>query len=83
MREVKVLAETVDCDEYPVSVAAVVRLDCWIGVARCSTFRRDDEAVWKAGKTGGTTTVISFWWPSVHGSQSSSTASKHGRMVDS
>jgi hypothetical protein len=31
--EVEVLTETVDCDDYPVSVATVALLDCWIGIA--------------------------------------------------
>jgi hypothetical protein len=30
--KVEILAETVDSDDHPVSVAAVTLFDCWIGI---------------------------------------------------
>ncbi len=58
--KVEILAETVDCDDHPVRVAAVTLLDCRVGVARYSTFRQRYEAVCKTGKTRWHTTQLSF-----------------------
>jgi hypothetical protein len=46
--EVKVLAEAVNCNDHPVSVATVTFLDRWSRIARYSAFRQCYEVICEA-----------------------------------
>lgn len=56
VRQAEIFSETVDYNDYPVSVASVTLLDCWIGIARDSTFCQRHKTVCKAGDTRRHTT---------------------------
>lgn len=47
IRKVEILAEAVDDDDYPVSVATVTFLDCWSRISRDSTLRQCYEAAYE------------------------------------
>jgi len=73
--KVKVFPETVDYNDYPVSVAAITFLDRWCRIARDSAFRQCYETICEARETRGHIRQL------IHRSEAFSTASKQNPLV--
>jgi hypothetical protein len=77
---IEVLAETVNCDDHPVSVATVTVLKRWLGLTDNRFLKLIDAFAGEAGELGGHTQLISALITHNPRQQRLSLASKHGRQ---